>query len=377
MNIHNPADTGDVRKAIQAASEHLLERDALVEVLFLTAIAGEHVLVVGPPGTAKSHVVRSVAKQLGGSYFEYLLGRFTEPNEVFGPVDLRKLREGVVEIETSGMLPEAEIVFIDEVFLGSTAILNTLLGILNERVFRRGATMVNVPLRLCVGASNAMPTDPSLAAFADRFLVRMFVEPIDDALMEDLLRTAWAAPATSGQTSAALSLERLDELQAARKRCDLSAVRPTLAHAIRALRTAGVPITDRRAVKAQSLIAAAAVLDGRPVATPADLWPLPLIAPTNESQIAAREVLSPLLDEASNALAPHAAELLSASRASRAHRLVVRSHEVAVSDSDGAPDAIRLQREAVLREIDASFSEEQLTPELRSARQQLVGLLGV
>ena len=298
MNHDSMADTGDVRQAIRAAASGLLERDALVEVLFLAAIAGEHVLVVGPPGTAKSQVVRNVAHQLGGSYFEYLLGRFTEPNEIFGPVDLRKLREGTVEIETSGMLPEAHIAFIDEVFLGSTAILNTLLGILNERVFRRGSTVVNVPLRLCVGASNTMPTDPSLAAFADRFLVRMFLEPIDDALMEDLLKTTWETPAAAEATSSALSLEHLDRLRAARQECDLSAVRPSLAHAIRAMRTAGVPITDRRAVKAQSLVAAAAVLDGRNVASRADLWPLPLIVPTNESQIAAREVLGPLLDDA-------------------------------------------------------------------------------
>jgi MoxR-like ATPase len=376
MNHDSMADTGDVRQAIRAAASGLLERDALVEVLFLAAIAGEHVLVVGPPGTAKSQVVRSVAHQLGGSYFEYLLGRFTEPNEIFGPVDLRKLREGTVEIETAGMLPEADIAFIDEVFLGSTAILNTLLGILNERVFRRGSTVVNVPLRLCVGASNTMPTDPSLAAFADRFLVRMFLEPVDDALMEDLLKTTWEAAASPEATSSALSLEHLDSLRAARQRCDLAAVRPSLAHAIRAMRTAGVPITDRRAVKAQSLVAAAAVLDGRATATSADLWPLPLIVPTNESQIAAREVLGPLLDDASNAVTPHAAELLSASRASRGHRLVERGQEVIFSNPGEAGDGMRLRREAVLREIDAAFSEEQLTPELRVVRERVVGLLG-
>ena len=199
MNTEPGGGSGELRAAIRAAAAGLLERDALVEVLFLAAIAGEHVLVVGPPGTAKSQVVRRVAEQLGGSYFEYLLGRFTEPNEIFGPVDLRKLREGTVEIETAGMLPEADIAFIDEVFLGSTAILNTLLGILNERTFRRGSTVIEVPLRLCVGASNSMPTDPSLAAFADRFLVRMFVEPIDDGLMEDLLKTTWDAGVDGGR----------------------------------------------------------------------------------------------------------------------------------------------------------------------------------
>jgi MoxR-like ATPase len=79
------------------------------------------------PGTAKNVAVRRIAQATGGRYFEYLLGRFTEPNEIFGPVDLRKLREGTVEPDVTGMLPEAEIAFLDEIFQGSSAILNTLL----------------------------------------------------------------------------------------------------------------------------------------------------------------------------------------------------------------------------------------------------------
>src|SRR5512138_2828253 len=143
------------------AGEGLVEREFLLEMTVLAAVAGEHLLVIGPPGTAKSEAVRRVAGALGGRYFEYLLGRFTEPSELFGPIDLKKLREGIVETETESMLPEAEIAFLDEVFQGSTAILNTLLGILNERVFLRGHTRRTCPLRLCLGATNALPTDPS------------------------------------------------------------------------------------------------------------------------------------------------------------------------------------------------------------------------
>ena len=111
-----------VRQAIRVASEGLVERGPLVELVALAAVAREHVLVVGPPGTAKSEAVRRISAVLGGTYFEYLIGKFTEPSEIFGPVDLRKLREGVVETETRGMLPEADIAFLDEVFSGSTAI---------------------------------------------------------------------------------------------------------------------------------------------------------------------------------------------------------------------------------------------------------------
>lgn len=98
-----------LRDALKDAGRGLVEREALVELVALAAVAGEHLLVIGPPGTAKSEAVRRVARALGGEVFEYLLGRFTEPSELFGPIDLRKLKEGVVETQTSGMLPEAEI----------------------------------------------------------------------------------------------------------------------------------------------------------------------------------------------------------------------------------------------------------------------------
>src|SRR5688572_19996282 len=114
-----------VRGALDEAKVGLVEREVLVELVALAAVAREHLLVIGPPGTAKSEAARRAARAFDASYFEYLLGRFTEPNEIFGPIDLRRLREGVIETETAGMLPEAEIAFLDEVFLGSTAILNT------------------------------------------------------------------------------------------------------------------------------------------------------------------------------------------------------------------------------------------------------------
>src|SRR6266478_734867 len=167
MTPNLPEASSKLRAAITAASRGLVDREALVELVALSAVAREHLLVIGPPGTAKSVAVRRMAQATGGNYFEYLLGRFTEPNEIFGPVDLRRLREGVVETDTSGMLPEAEIAFLDEVFQGSTAILNTLLGVLNERTFRRGHTI-------------------------DRFPLRVFVQPVSDAQLEELLEGGWS-----------------------------------------------------------------------------------------------------------------------------------------------------------------------------------------
>src|SRR5437588_2590358 len=251
----NPSEASfKLRSAVTAASRGLVDREPLVELVALSAVAREHLLVIGPPGTAKSVAVRRIAQATGGRYFEYLLGRFTEPSEIFGPVDLRKLREGTVETDVSGMLPEAEIAFLDEIFQGSTAILNTLLGILNEREFRRGHTRMHCPLRVCVGASNALPEDESLAAFADRFLVRIFVEPIADPMLEQLLEGGWKLGQRPMERKAEMA--DLDALAAAARQADMSRIRGALSQALRTLRAAGVTLSDRRAVKAQFLIAA-------------------------------------------------------------------------------------------------------------------------
>ena len=173
-----PAEAAQLGVRFQEAARLLasafLDKQEIIRLLVISAIAGEHMILVGPPGTAKSALIRMFAQLVDARYFEYLLTRFTEPNELFGPINLQRLREGVVEVETAGMVPEADIAFLDEVFLGSTAILNTLLGILNERVYRRGNTLVKCPMRLCVGATNRLPEDAALDAFADRFLARVF-----------------------------------------------------------------------------------------------------------------------------------------------------------------------------------------------------------
>ncbi|MFF7457165.1 AAA family ATPase [Kitasatospora sp. NPDC008115] len=364
-------DSELIAAAVGAAGRGMIDRETVAEVVALCAVAGEHLLVVGPPGTAKSQAVRRVAGQLGGRYFEYLLGRFTEPNELFGPVDLRGLREGRVEFETAGMLPEAEIAFLDEVFLGSTAVLNTLLGLLNERVFRRGGTVLASPLRVCVGAANHLPEDPALAAFADRFLARVFVEPVADARLEDLLE-AGRRPAAALTGNGDL-LGALDRLTAAARDCDLDGVTPLLATALRRLRAAGVPVGDRRAVRSQRLVAAAAVLDGRDAATARDLWVLPLIAPTADTQALARDTLADLIEKAANTSLTHAAEELSRSTAARAERLA-RTGAALLAEHRGLPEGrdSRLRLEAALREIDAGFVPADLPAALAGIRAELV-----
>jgi MoxR-like ATPase len=367
-----------LRDALADAARGLVEREAMVELVALSSVAGEHLLVIGPPGTAKSEAVRRTARALGGSYFEYLLGRFTEPSEIFGPVDLRKLREGTVETETTGMLPEAEVAFLDEVFLGSTAILNTLLGVLNERTFRRGHTRMKVPLRVCVGASNGLPEEESLAAFADRFLARIFVEPVPDPRLEELL-AGGASLWREGEARVA-SLEALDVLARATQESDLAPVRPHLAHALRTLRAAGIGLSDRRAVKVQRLIAAAAALAGRRTPGVADLWPLVYAVPTKEGQALAREVLRELLASTENPALAAAALEASAGPLARAQRIARAGREVLTGrPSDSAAEELsawRLKLEGVVREMDAGFAPEALPVELKGLREEIISAIG-
>lgn len=379
-----PEAASTLRDALSDATRGLVEREALAQMVALAGVAEEHVLVIGPPGTAKSDAVRRIAGAVNGRYFEYLLGRFTEPSEIFGPIDLRRLKEGVVETETEGMLPEAEFAFLDEIFRASTAILNTLLGILNERVFRRGHSVVRCPLRVCVGASNSLPEDDSLAAFADRFLVRVFVEPVPDPRLEELLEGGWNLEREKGGPSDRLVADRLvadlsdvETVSAAARAADLSRVRPHLAHAIRLLRGAGIVLSDRRVVKVQRLVASAAALAGRDRATDADLWPLVLAVPTREQQSLARETLREVLAQSENSVLPAAAEEASLGPLARAARIAVAGRE-ALRARPGSNDEVEswfLRLEGIAREIDAGFAPEAMPHELAEVRAGIVAAL--
>ena len=373
-----PEAANALRQALAESVRGLVEREALAQMVALAGVAEEHVLVIGPPGTAKSEAVRRIAGAVQGRYFEYLLGRFTEPSEIFGPIDLRRLKEGVVETETAGMLPEAQFAFLDEVFRASTAILNTLLGILNERVFRRGHSVIQCPLRVCVGASNALPEDDSLAAFADRFLVRIFVDPVPDPRLEELLEGGWSL--SRGDFASAGSVADVSDVEivgAAARDADLTWIRPHVAHAIRLLRGAGIVLSDRRAVKAQRLVAAAAALAGRTRPTDADLWPLVLVVPTREQQSLARECLGDVLALSDNATLPAAAEEASRGPLARAARIAAAGRE-ALRARPTSVDQLEdwcLRLEGIAREIDAGFAPEALPVDLAEVRAGIVAAL--
>mmetsp|Transcript_3517 Transcript_3517/g.12613 ORF Transcript_3517/g.12613 Transcript_3517/m.12613 type:complete len:532 (-) Transcript_3517:84-1679(-) len=173
--------TSKVREATQVLEANLVERETEVRLMLLAALCGEHLLLLGPPGTAKSLLARRLSSLTGGSYFERLLTRFSVPEELFGPLSLAGLERGVYVREVEGYLPTAEVAFVDEIFKANSAILNALLTLLNERLFDNGSAREKVPLLCLVGASNEMPESEELDALYDRFLLRRHVRQLTPA----------------------------------------------------------------------------------------------------------------------------------------------------------------------------------------------------
>src|SRR5438046_5754512 len=165
-------------EVVNVLKRRFVGRDQGIDLRALAVVAGEHLFLYGPPGTAKSMLIRQLAPAVRGRYFEYMLTRFSEPNEIFGPIDIARLREGTVVTVTTGMLPEAEFVFLDELFNANSAILNNLLSVLNERVYRRGAEVHRLPVLTVFAASNQLVEDQALRALFDRFLIRCHVEDL-------------------------------------------------------------------------------------------------------------------------------------------------------------------------------------------------------
>jgi MoxR-like ATPase len=250
-----------------------VERGEVIDLIALALVAGEHLFLYGPPGTAKSALIRRFAQAVHGRYFEYMLTRFSEPNEIFGPVDIARLREGVVATVVTGMLPEAEFAFLDELFNANSAILNNLLTVLNERTYRRGAETHRLPLLSLFSASNHLPDDDALRALFDRFLLRCQVDNLPREATSRLLAAGWALE-QDGVPAAPVSGDDLRLLGRKIYEVDLGPVRESYTDAIHKIRDLGIAFSDRRAVKAQKLLAASALLCSRMEARPSDLWVL-------------------------------------------------------------------------------------------------------
>lgn len=246
-----------------------LERDSVIDGMAAALIAGEHVLLTGVPGTAKSELTEAFCALISGEFFSYLCTRFGTPDEVFGPLSLKALQEDRLLRSTKHRLPEAQVVFLDEIFKGSSAMLNSMLKALNERTFEQDGQRVHLPLRLVVGASNELPDEgDGLGAFHDRFLMRFEVKPL--AVEENARKVFFRTPPPP--STICLGEGALDALAAELPRIDVTLDAEDAVLRIRKqLAEAGVRVSDRRYKKSVKLLRAAAMLAGRGRVTSAGL----------------------------------------------------------------------------------------------------------
>lgn len=251
----------------------LIERETAIRLALLATLAGEHLLLVGPPGTAKSELARRLRLAIrDAALFERLLTRFTVPEELFGPLSIKELENDRYHRQTEGYLPSASIAFLDEIFKANSAILNSLLTLLNEREFDNGTERVRTPLVCVIGASNELPEGEELNALYDRFLLRCIVPPVSPEGFDTLLdlRSVRAA-----EPDAALRLARV-ELEQFREAARTVAVPLEVKALLKALRVfleeKEIAVSDRRWRKIVYLLQVSALSHGRMEVSIWDGW---------------------------------------------------------------------------------------------------------
>lgn len=242
----------------------------------------EHAILIGEPGTAKSALIRRASALLNAKFFSYLLTKFTEPDEIFGPVDIKVfIEEKRFKRVIARTLLDAEIAFLDEIFKASSSILNSILSIINERIYYEAGTAIRVPLWSLFAASNEVPDDPELAAIYDRMLLRHNVKPVADDLWKDLLNKEWENERVGDivNVEPILSMADLEEIRNEVFNVDLEGVKPKLIKLFAILESKGIHLTDRRKGKTLKVIAANAILNKRMKAQEEDLLVLKYTAP--------------------------------------------------------------------------------------------------
>ncbi|MEV5168647.1 AAA family ATPase [Streptomyces werraensis] len=298
-----------LRAVCEELSERFFERDDVVRTLVVTLLAGQHSLVLGPPGTAKSELARELTGRIdGAAYWEILLSKFTAPTRMFGPIDVAALARGEYRQVYDGRATTAHVAFIDEIFKCSTAALNETLGYLNERIYHpeNGGAPIRCPLIGAITASNELPDGEDSAAIYDRLLVRIEVGYLEDpSNFAALVRSAVGRPAGPPPRTT-LGLGALQ--RAVTEGVPAVGVPDAIVDAVVTLRAAlrrkELVASDRRWRQAVGLLQASAYLDGRTEVAGTDLsvlahvlWDSPAQRPVVE-----REVLNLVNPDAREAL---------------------------------------------------------------------------